>query len=111
MFNACIFAFWLNRCNSSRAVGRRRPALKHERGTNMNKVRRGALREIIDKITDARDALEMLKDEEEEYRDNMPENLQGSERFQTADEACESLYEAVSQLEEAVDNIETAIGE
>jgi hypothetical protein len=78
---------------------------------NMNKVRRAALREIIDKIADAKDALEILKDEEEEYRDNIPENLQGSERYQTADEACDALYEAVSQLEEAGDNIETTVGE
>lgn len=77
----------------------------------MNKVRRAALREIIDKIADAKDALEILKDEEEEYRDNIPENLQGSEQYQTADEACDALYEAVSQLEEAGDNIETAVGE
>ncbi len=76
----------------------------------MNKIRRAALQEIINKISDAKDELELLKDEEEECRDNMPDNLQGSERYQTSDEACDALYEAVSQLEEAVENIETAVG-
>lgn len=77
----------------------------------MNKERRAALREIIDKITDAKDTLESLKDEEEAYRDNMPENLQGSERYEITNAACDALYEAVSQLEESASNIETAIGE
>lgn len=77
----------------------------------MNKVRRAALRKIMDKIAEAKEELEALQEEEEEYRDNIPENLYGSERYQTADEACDSLCEAVSQLEEAVDYIETAIGE
>lgn len=42
------------------------------------------------------------------YRDNMPENLQGSEKYEMADAACESMQEAIDQLEQAVSNIESA---
>ena len=53
----------------------------------MNKARRKALDEVISKIEEAKELLENLQAEEEEYRDNMPENLQGSERYEAADAA------------------------
>ena len=56
----------------------------------MNKVRRKELQELYDIISEAKDRLEMLHDEEEEYKDNMPENLQSSERYEKA-EAAETL--------------------
>jgi hypothetical protein len=77
----------------------------------VNKLRRKALRDIQSKIANVKDVLEEIMMEEEEYRDNIPENLQGSERYTNADEACEFLCEAVSRLEEAVESIETAIEE
>jgi len=75
----------------------------------MNKDRRKNLQAVIDAITEANETLETLKEEEEEYRDNMPENLQDSERYEKADAACDSLDEAISNLEEAIGDIETAI--
>ncbi len=47
--------------------------------------------------------------EQEEYRDNMPENLQGSERYEKADEACDNLRGALDSLEEAINYIEEAV--
>lgn len=75
----------------------------------MNRQRRKALQEIRDKIVDLKDSLEMVMGEEEEYRDNMPENLQGSEKYERTSEICDTLYEAVSGIEEACENIEAAI--
>lgn len=75
----------------------------------MNKIRRKTLQELIDIIAEAKDRLEEVMYEEEEYRDNMPENLQGSERYERAEEACDNLYEAVSSLEDVLDYIETAM--
>ena len=46
----------------------------------MNKERRKSLREIQSKLERLGQDLEVLKEEEEEYRDNMPENLQESDR-------------------------------
>ncbi len=75
----------------------------------MNKLRRKALEDIIEQLDVIHDTLEELRGEEEEYRDNMPENLQSSERYEKADAACDSLYEAISNLEEALGNITAAI--
>lgn len=74
----------------------------------MNQIRRKSLAEIQDKIEALREELETLKCEEEEYRDNMPENLQGSERYQWADDACNNLDMALDSLEEACSYIEEA---
>lgn len=38
----------------------------------------------------------------------MPENLQNSEKYETAEAACENMESAVSSLEEALDYIEEA---
>ncbi len=74
----------------------------------MNKVRRKTLNEIYDKLANLRDLLDEVKGEEEEYRDNMPENLQNSERYYTAEDACDNLDNAISSLEEALDYVESA---
>ncbi len=53
--------------------------------------------------------LQELQEQEEEYRDNMPENLQGSEKYERADEACSNLSDAYDSLQDAIDNITAAI--
>lgn len=73
----------------------------------MNKVRRKALDEVISKIEEAKELLENLQAEEEEYRDNMPENLQGSERYEAADAAVDNMSSAVDALDEAISSIES----
>lgn len=73
----------------------------------MNKVRRKELQELYDIISEAKERLEMLHDEEE-YKDNMPENLQSSERYEKAEAAVDALGSAVSSLEEVLDYIEEA---
>ena len=57
----------------------------------MNRIRRKNLQSIIDKLEDLKSSLEELQEEEEDYRDNMPENLQGSERYDRADEAASNI--------------------
>ena len=69
-----------------------------------------ALKGQIEEVTSA---IETIKDEEEEYKDNMPESLQSSERYETADAAVSALEEALSPLEdldldEVISNLETA---
>lgn len=75
----------------------------------MHKVRRKELQSIIDQLAESKSSLEELMAEEEEYRDNMPENLQGSERYEAADAACDAMQEAVDGLDEVISNIESAI--
>lgn len=74
----------------------------------MNKARRKALDEVISKIEEAKELLENLQAEEEEYRDNMPENLQGSERYEAEDAAVDNMSSAVDALDEAISSIESA---
>ncbi len=74
----------------------------------MNRTRRKTLEEIYDKLSEMKELLEQVKDEEEECRDNIPENLWGSERYEKADEACNNLDFAASSLEEVLDYIESA---
>lgn len=74
----------------------------------MNAERRKALNSVIDKINDAMSELEGLRDEEEEYKDNMPENMHGSERYENAESAVSNMQEAYDQLEDAVSKIEEA---
>ena len=63
---------------------------------------------IAEQLSELREALEQVQFDEEDYRDNMPENLQNSERYQKADEACDNLYAAVEAIETACDFIECA---
>lgn len=75
----------------------------------MNKIRRKNLQAIIDQLEELKSSLEDLQAEEEEYRDNIPENMQGSERYEKADEASGSLSGAVDNLEEVISGIKAAI--
>lgn len=74
----------------------------------MNKLRRKQLDEIINRINEIRDELESIMGNEEEYRDNMPENLQGSEKYELADNACSEMHSALDSLDEAISSIEEA---
>lgn len=75
----------------------------------MNKIRRKNLQAIIDQLEELKSSLEDLQAEEEEYRDNIPENMQGSERYEKADEASGNLSGAVDNLEEVISGIKAAI--
>jgi hypothetical protein len=77
----------------------------------MNKNRRKRLESIQEKITLLREDLELLKGEEQDYFDNMPENLQGSDKGQKAEDCIINLEGALIDIESACDNIDNAISE
>lgn len=87
----------------------------------MNKIRRKNIQEVINKLTALSCELENLvsdvesiQDEEIEYRDNMPENLQGSEKYEAADNACDSLEsakDALSDMKDSIDEIVSSLEE
>jgi len=83
--------------------------MSFEESAYMNEVRRKALRDVINGIQRLSDELEALCGEEEEYRDSIPENMQGSERYEKAVKAVDMISEAVDNLRCAADNIESAI--
>lgn len=74
----------------------------------MNKVRRKALTELAEQFEALKENLEAIMEEEEEYRDSIPENLQGSERYEKSDEACDNLSNAVDAVDEILEYLEAA---
>lgn len=75
----------------------------------MNKLRRKALQEVFDKLSDLREQVETIMQEEDESRENMPENLQGSERYEQSETASSCMGEAMEYISSACDSIESAM--
>lgn len=74
----------------------------------MNKLRRERLDEIAGTLTQAMNDLDEVRDEEEEYWENMPESLSTGEKGAAAEEAVMGLSDASALIEEAVEYIENA---
>ena len=75
----------------------------------MNKNRRKALEKIHEKLEGLMLEIEELQQDEQEYADNMPENLQNSERHELAESAAYALDEAKDSIQSCMDSIENAI--
>ena len=63
----------------------------------MNKVRRKALSELKDQIESLKSDLETLLEEEQEYLDNIPENMQSGERYETAEKTLKSTVPCIER--------------
>ena len=68
----------------------------------MNKVRRQELSKCLSDLETIKDVLENIRYDEEEYFNNMPENLQSSQRGIDSEDAIDKMNDAVSAIEEAV---------
>ena len=75
----------------------------------MNNLRRKELQKVVDQIEGAYWGLETLRDEEEVYRDNIPENLQNSQNYEKSKNAVSNLDDALGNLSDAMDFIMSAI--
>lgn len=78
----------------------------------MNKARRKELSDVIRGLNTIQDkddlyswinTLDNIKDNEQDYYDNIPENLQYSQRAENSEQAIEYLEEALDLLNEAYD--------
>ena len=81
----------------------------------MNKMRRKELMEWVKKAEewaargeDLKGMLEDICSDEQYYFDNMPENLQGSQRGMDAEEAIDAMNEAIESMNNAIDAAEEA---
>ena len=74
----------------------------------MNKERRKSITNTIEKLQEINETISIILEEEEIYRDNMPENLQNSEKYEKADQACDNLQECMDELESIIDMLEIA---
>lgn len=75
----------------------------------MNKARRKELSRAVELLEEAQSIIESCRDEEQEYIDNMPENLQESEKYYAAEEAVNNMDEAYDKIGEAIDSVESAM--
>lgn len=75
----------------------------------MNKKRRDILyKSAIPLLEQAKSILERVVSDEEDALDNIPENLQESERYEKIEDAVDNLNEAVENIGDAIENIDNA---
>ena len=72
----------------------------------MNKARIKQLINWKKKAEELKEELESILYDEQDYFDNMPENLQGSMKGIDSEEAINQLEDAISNLEEAIDSVD-----
>lgn len=58
------------------------------------------LAEAMEIISEVRGDLETIRDDEQDYFDNMPESLQGGEKGERAEAAVSALEDVISALED-----------
>ena len=75
----------------------------------MNKTRRQQLRKWLEDMEEIKSELEAICSDEQDYFDNMPENLQGSQRGSDSEDAIDQMNDAVSSIEDAISIIEEII--
>lgn len=68
----------------------------------MNKKRRTQIKEVYAALRDTTDNLEGILTEEQFTLDNLPENLQESERAETAENAIDKMDNALDAIAEAM---------
>ena len=75
----------------------------------MNRNRKERIKKVYDELRRCLGELNEIHDEEEEYHDNIPENLQGSAKAEASEEAIGSLDNATESISEACDYLEEII--
>lgn len=71
----------------------------------MNAKRRKEIEKVVAELQDKLLCLESLRDEEQEYLDNIPENLQGSERYEKTENIIDDMTNAIDEINSALENI------
>ncbi len=68
----------------------------------MNKQRRQKIRDVRKEIHNCKEDLQKILDEEQDYFDNMPENLQGSVRGSDSEDAIDTMESCIEDLENII---------
>lgn len=71
----------------------------------MNKLRKQKIREIRKEIENCKDSLQKVLDEEQNYFDNMPGNLQSSVRGSSSEDAIDTMESCVEDLEKVISEL------
>lgn len=75
----------------------------------MNDKKRSVLKQAILLLGKVSDYVSQVEDDEQDALDNMPENLQSSERYEKIENAIDKLEEAINGIDEVKENIESAM--
>lgn len=67
----------------------------------VRKSRAQRFSDVKDKVTEAKEAMETLRDELQSWLDNMPENLQDGQKAAELQETIDALDDVISNLEDA----------
>lgn len=78
------------------------------RRKNLSKII-AAIEELKSQLDDQNTELEDLNDDEQTAFSNLPENLEGSERYERAEAAAMAMEEAMEALSEALDQLDSCI--
>lgn len=76
----------------------------------MNNIRKTRLSKCVREMHEIADEVDAVKMEEEDVRDNTPENLQGTERYEICEAACAVMEEAVDLLNDVIEKLEEIDG-
>lgn len=77
----------------------------------MNKNRLSRIETLVCSLEDLRDELSMIKEEEQEYIDNAPDNLNCSARYEQAESNVDYMDEAYDNLDSLIENLREMIEE
>lgn len=72
----------------------------------MNKARRTAIKKVFEQLEELMATVEVIRDEEQDAFDNLPESFQSSERGEIMEENIDALDSAYNSIEEAKDLLE-----
>lgn len=71
----------------------------------MNKERRTQIKKLTNELEDVKTKLKYILRKEEGILDNIPENLQGIDRYSESENAIDVLDDVVDDLESAIESL------
>lgn len=77
----------------------------------MNKERRKDIASIVEELEALQERIEIVRDEEQDYFDNMPESFQSGEKGMAAEEAISNLDDAFGEMDTIIDYLNSACGD
>lgn len=79
------------------------------KGGAVNNKQRKKIREVIKQLKDTSERIDQIKDDEDDSRIDIPENLQNSENYIYSESCSEVLSDAVSDINETIDSLENIL--
>jgi hypothetical protein len=73
----------------------------------MNANRRKQIQDAIKRLEDIASEIDSIKNDEQDYYDNLPENFQNSEKGESSQSATDSLDNAFNAVEESIQELES----